>query len=563
MSPLRSLTNRIFLANALLTALSIGAALFFVRARLMTELQLALDRDLRTAANVVDQQQAALFETFTRSASLLADLPRFKAAVDTGDAPTVQPIAEDYLRQLGADVLDVRGQRGERLASAASGRRGVLRVVTVPIRLDLEHLGALTAGYVLDNDRAAELKVATGAEIAFGADGRILASTLGAAAEAPLFLLQDRPAQGSVEIEGTEYVALVRPLPSGAPGQPRAAVVVMHSRTDRLQTLSAIQTFLLSLAAGAVLLAVAIAYGVARTMTRPLARITDHMRQLAASGDLTRKVTLSDQPGWVDEDAQVLAGTFNSLTDAITRFQHEAAQRERLSALGRLSTVIAHEVRNPLMIIKGALRTLTRPGASPVDVADAAGDINEEIARLNRLVNDVLDFARPIQVEADETDVNAICEDAARAVSSNGAPQPTLTLASGLPTVRTDRERLRTALINLLTNAQEAVGEVGPSAAGPDGGAGVTLETAAGPGGRVAIAVRDRGPGIGSDDLPRIFDPYFTTRRGGTGLGLAITRNIVDGLGGTLAVARRPGGGTEFRLEIGPIDAEPPARQTS
>ena len=87
--PLRSLSNRIFLASALLAALSIGAALFFVRARITSETERAIDRDLQIAASLADQQQAALFETFSRSARLLADLPRFKAAVDTGDPPTV------------------------------------------------------------------------------------------------------------------------------------------------------------------------------------------------------------------------------------------------------------------------------------------------------------------------------------------------------------------------------------------------------------------------------------------------------------------------------------------
>ena len=90
------------------------------------------------------------------------------------------------------------------------------------------------------------------------------------------------------------------------------------------------------------------------------------------------------------------AGTFNTLTDSIARFQTEAAQRERLSALGRLSTVIAHEVRNPLMIIKAALRSLTRPESGEPDRQQAAHDINEEVERLNRVVSDVLDFARPI-----------------------------------------------------------------------------------------------------------------------------------------------------------------------
>ena len=186
---------------------------------------------------------------------------------------------------------------------------------------------------------------------------------------------------------------------------------------------------------GSILLAVGLSFWVARTVTRPLARITDHMRQVAESGDLTRKLTLAEQDDWWDEDAQVLARTFNSLTDAITRFQREAAQRERLSALGRLSTVIAHEVRNPLMIIKGALRTVVRPRVSAADLRDAAADIDEEIARLNQLVHEVLDFARPIRFECVPTDLNLVCEDAARAVSANGHPTPALQLAP-LPPVK-------------------------------------------------------------------------------------------------------------------------------
>ena len=397
MRPLRSLSNRIFLASLLLAALSIGAAMFFVRVRLTTETQAALDRDLRTAAGLADQQQAAVFETFTRSALLLADLPRFKAAVDTGDAPTVQPIAEQYLQQSGADVLRVRDRRGVLLASVDRDVRGVLREVEVPIFVDQDRLGTLSLGYVLDEKRAIELGATTGAEIAFAAEGRVLASTLGAEAPAVLNGAIEGPPR-TLTIAGADYVMLARPLHPENAGRP-ATVIVLHSLSARMQTLSAIQTFLGGLVIGSILLAVGLSFWVARTVTRPLARITDHMRQVAESGDLTRKLTLAEQDDWWDEDAQVLARTFNSLTDAITRFQREAAQRERLSALGRLSTVIAHEVRNPLMIIKGALRTVVRPRVSAADLRDAAADIDEEIARLNRLVHEVLDFARPIRFE--------------------------------------------------------------------------------------------------------------------------------------------------------------------
>ena len=548
MRVLGSLSNRIFLASALLAALSIGAALFFVRARLTAEAQQALDHDLRTAANIADQQQAALFDTFTRSARLLADLPRFKAAVDTGDPPTVQPIAEEYLRELGADLLRVHDRRGARLATVGGDIGGVLRVVEVPIRVDQDQLGVLTVGYLLDEDRAMELGSLTGAEIAFAADGAVQASSLGPDSHAVLTNLSPSDDSATIRIGDTEYVALARPLHPETAGRP-ASVVVMHSRTARMRTLAAIQTFLVGLAIGSVLLAVALSYWVARTVTRPLATITDHMRQVARSGDLTSKVTLGRAAGWHDDDAQVLARTFNSLTEAITRFQREAAQRERLSALGRLSTVVAHEVRNPLMIIKGALRTVTRPGVDAADLEDAAADIDEEIARLNRLVNDVLDFSKPIRFECTPTDINAVCENAVKAVSANGHTPPSLQVTAALPTLLTDGERLRMVLVNLLTNAQQAVAALPPDTAAPHPQ--IVVSTAGLSPDRVVISVRDRGPGIAADDLPRIFDPYFTTRRGGTGLGLAISKNIVEGLGGSLSVISQPGGGTEFRIELG------------
>ena len=118
------------------------------------------------------------------------------------------------------------------------------------------------------------------------------------------------------------------------------------------------------------------------------------MREVAVTGDLTRKITLRGPAIWQDEDARLLATTYNGLTDSIARFQREAAQKEQLLSLGRLSTVIAHEVRNPLMIMKASLRSL-RPDASPPEIKEAVGDIDEEVDRLNRIVNDVLDFARP------------------------------------------------------------------------------------------------------------------------------------------------------------------------
>lgn len=345
-----------------------------------------------------------------------------------------------------------------------------------------------------------------------------------------------------VSIAGEDYVALAQPLGPRA-GVREPAAIILRSRSERMRTLESIRAALGGIALGATLLAIVISYGVARTITRPLASITDHMRQIAATGDLTRKIQTRRQGSWDDDDAHVLATTFNTLTDSIVRFQREASQRERLSSLGRLSTVIAHEVRNPLMIIKGALRTMMRNASSVSDVRDAAQDIDEEIDRLNSLVNDVLDVARPIRFDPAPTDINAVCRDAVQAAAATRKHAAVnVELAPDVPELVSDSERLRTVLVNLLTNADHAV-EGKP-------GATVTLLTRKLDTRRVAIIIRDTGKGIADEDLTRIFDPYFTTRRAGTGLGLAIAKNIVEGLGGSISVSTQAGAGTDFRIEL-------------
>jgi two-component system sensor histidine kinase HydH len=156
-------------------------------------------------------------------------------------------------------------------------------------------------------------------------------------------------------------------------------------------------------------------------------------------------------------------------------------------------------------------------------------------------VNEVLDFARPIRFELSRTDLNALCrESAAAATASDTGADVTLQLDPALSAITTDPERLRIALINMLVNARHAA----------NGHAdGVVLSTSAA-GDRVQVRVADKGAGIAPADLARIFDPFFTTKRGGTGLGLPIAKNIVEGLGGTIAVTSLPGSGTEVLIHL-------------
>jgi signal transduction histidine kinase len=578
-----SLTNRVFLACTLLATLSLGFALYVVDERASAAAEAELRRGLAEAGRLVDEHGARRTDHFMRLARVVADLPKLKAAVETGDPPTVQPLADEYRSEINADLLILTGDGGAVLgltgADAADIRaalgdvppteevstfrphaRGVLQLVSVPILLEgdvPDILGRLTVGVFLDDQRAAEFKSLTGSEMAFGADGRILASTLPPASLAAITHVMYAGSETQVTLGREEYLALARPLsPAGrvSPGAPVG--LVLQSRTERLQFLNTIRTALVAVLVVALLLATLFSYAVARTMTRPLAAITTAMRDVAATGDLTRKVTLKSR-AWDDEDARTLAAAFNTLTESIARFQREAAQKERLSSLGRLSTVIAHEVRNPLMIIRASLATLRRDRVSASELREAVADIDEESRRLNRVVSDVLDFARPIRFELAEADVNQICHASVDAACADDADAAvTLDLDPGMPPIVTDAERLRTALVNMLTNARHAVA-AGRGRAGADARGAVAVAdappvsvTTRAQNGRVVIAICDRGVGITPEDMPHIFDPFFTTRRAGTGLGLPIVKNIVEGLGGTLHVSSRPGEGTEVRIDL-------------
>jgi signal transduction histidine kinase len=600
MRAVSSLTNRIFLACTAVAALSLGFAFAFVNARASREAEEELRRGLLEAGRLVDEHRATLTDTFARLAHLIADLPKLKAAVETGDPPTVQPLASEYAAQMKAAVLVLTSPKGEVLgavgepaadlahAVAAVGAtdelstflphgRGLLQIVSVPLVLDgplPAVLGRLSAGFLLDGALAAQFKRLTASEIAFGVDDRIVASTLPddrrASAEAGLAARDITP----VALGGEDFLVLARPLLAGDEAGPRAGgpgALILRSRTERLRFLNTIRNGLVAALVLTVIVATLASYGVARTMTRPLDTITTAMREMAATGDLTRRVPVKRR-AWDDEDARLLAATFNTMTESIARFQKEAAHRERLSSLGRLSTVIAHEIRNPLMIIKASLPSLRRDAATASERREAVADIEEETTRINRIVSEVLDFARPIRFELAEADLNEICRASAAAAWADAAREGVrLDLDDRIPPILTDGERLRTVLVNLLVNARHAVEAVALAGTGTDGGSfrlkpeatgsssvrlqaeEVLLQTRLS-GSRVDVLIRDRGVGIAADDMAHIFDPFFTTRRAGTGLGLPIAKNIVEGLGGTISVTSRVGEGTDIHVDL-PLEA--------
>jgi len=564
MNILSSLINRFFVGAALLVVIAISVAVYRVNVSVTARAEADLQRGLTEAASLVDEFSRNQFEDFALDARLVANLPVLRAAVATNDAPTVQPIAAEYQQQINADLFVVldRSERvlasagtvaaGDGISGALAGRRtarngtwiwpyagGVMLVTLVP----MEFLGSLVVGSGIDQAAVERIKKLTNSDIALVAGPRLIVSTLPAEYSAAIASSVRADSTFTLTLGGEDYIGRAQSLQLADDAASDLTAIVLRSRTEQTRFLAPLHREIAFAGLIAVLIATLFSYGIARTVTRPLRAVTATMREMAATGNLSSVGPAVTR--WDDEDARLLATTFRQLTTSLDKFQREAAQRERLSSLGRLSTVIAHEIRNPLMIIKTALRGL-RQQPTPALVAETAISIDEEVTRLNGVVTGVLDFARPIRFELTSASLADICRSAAAASAGPDDARIAIDIApdAATATVVTDPERLRGVLVNVLTNAQHAVAE-GPRDTTPL----ISLRLGRA-GGQWRIEIADRGPGVAPEDLARVFEPFFTTRRAGSGLGLAISRNIIEGLGGTISMQSRPGQGATVTVVL-------------
>ncbi len=237
--------------------------------------------------------------------------------------------------------------------------------------------------------------------------------------------------------------------------------------------------------------------------------------------------------------AQRLAEANQNLQEA------EAAVRrsDRLAALGQLSAGLAHELRNPLGTIKTSAEMLLKNVPADNAVArEMAGFISSEVDRTNSLVTRFLDFARPLAVRLDKTDLTQVIDQAVSDVEKHQPPFDVTiykNYSPEIPPFFLDGELMERVMYNLLLNAAQA---------SPPSGS-ITVKTRQ-IDGMVEIAVIDRGSGIQPKLLENIFNPFYTTKAGGVGLGLAIVSKIVDEHGGSISVESEPGEGSVFRVYL-------------
>ena len=243
---------------------------------------------------------------------------------------------------------------------------------------------------------------------------------------------------------------------------------------------------------------------------------------------------------------RLVAEQLTETNQQLKQAQAEARRSERLAALGQLTAGFAHEIRNPLGVIKGSAETLGRklPSDDPV-ARELAGYISSEVNRLNSLVSRFLSFAKPLELKKQPEDLSLIVEHAIKAAQERWHESPVeveRAYATELPAVPVDAELTEQVFTNLVFNAYEAMEAEG-------GKLGVRIANEYSDGRRgVEISLTDTGPGVPPELREQIFNPFFTTKRTGVGLGLSIVSKIVDDHGGWIRVEPNPGKGACFRV---------------
>jgi len=251
----------------------------------------------------------------------------------------------------------------------------------------------------------------------------------------------------------------------------------------------------------------------------------------------------------MDEVGQ-LTESFNKMSESLIEKRKELeetykelSKQERMAEIGNFSMMIAHELKNPLGIIKGAIDIIAKEGVKAEVSRTMMGYIQDEVKRLNRLVEDFLSFARPNPAHKSFVDMNHVMNKIVNLIPLPEFKEKEITLtvqlAEDIAEVNVDEHQIYQAIVNIFNNAIQAIPHQGE----------ITVKTESAPNG-IRITIMDTGVGISDEEKEKIFEPFFTKKQSGTGLGLAVVRKIIDNHQGDITITAREGGGTIFSVGL-------------
>ncbi|MCU1338234.1 MAG: integral rane sensor signal transduction histidine kinase [Bryobacterales bacterium] len=526
-----------------------------------------LEDEVRASFRAYESLWRARGDQLASVSLILSRLPSVRSAFNTGDGATIRDSASEVWDQLshpetlflvcdpkGVVIASVAGPQARENTTLQMSQIAVVRsaarefpkqargfvtlgdrlyqIVITPVYVattrDSALLNVLVAGIAVDAELAHELKSATGgSDFVFLAHGWVAASTLDPAAERALAAAGSSPQQRQVQLLGSDYLQFFSPL-TDVDGNSVGELRILRSFKGALNQITAVRSRLAILWLGAVLAGIGLTYLLARRLLKPVDEL-DRAAAEIATGNYNVRVPV--QGG--GEIAR-LAETFNSMCASLSKAREDLIRQERIATIGRLSTSIIHDLRNPLAAIYGGAEMLVDGKLSAAQVERLAANIYKASRQVQSLLQELADVtqgrAHAREVCRLREVITAAYEPLAAAAESRGV---TVRIDLGedveLPLDRSPMERV---FQNLLSNAIEAM---------PNGGS-VSVR-ADRHDGEIVVSVEDTGPGIPSSIADQLFEPFVTAgKKNGVGLGLALSRKTVVSHGGDLWSDRKEDG---------------------
>jgi|SRR5579871_1538318 len=567
-----SLLWKILLSTSIAVTLLFAITGWIVQDNATRATSLSLEDEVRSSFQAYDslwRSRAELLASVSLVSSRMSDV---RAAFSTGDQATIRDTAKELWDKIStADAIFlVTDPRGKVIASLGGRPDSTLlqdlpvvreaagnfprqasgflmagghlyQVAVTPVYVQagsgLGLLNVLVAGYAVDQAAAQRLKEATGgSEFVFVSGGNVVASTLDGSASQPIQSTQAPPqALENIKIGGAEYTMLGTPL-LDVQGQPIGELRILRSFEAARQHIATLRRNIVLIWMFAVLLGLGLTYSLARRILEPV-RELDH-----AAAEVARRNYDYRVPVKSDDELGRLARAFNMMCGSIQNARQELIRQERIATIGRLSTSIVHDLRNPLAAIYGGAEMLVDGELSPPQVQRLSGNIYRASRRVQELLQELVDVGRGNNGSSEICRLKDVVT-AAYEVYAGVADTQSVNVRIEVPDsieLPLKRARIERVFLNLIDNALGAM---------PSGG---SLQISAEMGDKaVVVRVEDTGPGIPPQIRPILFQPFASSgKKNGVGLGLALSHHTVLDHGGELWADSDTRPGARFFIKL-------------
>jgi len=508
-------------------------SLWKARAGLLAAVSLTLSQmsDVRSAFGTRDA--ATIFDTASelwKKLAIDADLLVTDASGKVIASVGAMPVAEQ-------DVRTAAARFPEQVSGFLVHGGHLYHTVFTPVYLENVLQNVLVTGYEVDSPVARRLKADTGgSEFLFVLDGQPIASSL--QPEAARLVASKLPAHATlapIDAGGIQYAVRPTPLLDIA-GNPIGSLWILRSFETASERLAALRRKIILLWLLAVAASLGLTYLLARRIVEPLKELDRAAAEVGRQNYGHRvKVVSQDELGR-------LARTFNAMCGSIQQARQELIRQERISTIGRLSSSIVHDLRNPLAAVYGGAEMLVDAELSPSQVKRLAANIYRASRRIQELLQDLLNVSRGSSRGAEVCKLRDVAAAGCESLLASAEVQR-VAVEIRIPDeieLPLERNRMERVFSNLVGNALEMM---------PEGGR-IQISAAA-DNGFVVADVRDTGPGIAPEIRDSLFEPFVSAgKKNGLGLGLALARQTVLDHGGDMWAESEPGHGACFRLRL-------------